>query len=114
MKNKCEVSFGSRRSVSNKAGWTDRIVEKNSLLDCSLLSENISPRFENFYEKNSQDSTILQLKSQILTLTNNCLGLNDFNQKLKLKLEEKGKKCSELEEKNKTLNEILLKIEEEK
>jgi hypothetical protein len=114
MKNKWEVPFGSKSDISNIIGWTDCAVERNSSFDFSLLSENMTPKFENIREKGSNENTVVQLKSQIISLTNNCISLNDINEKLKQHIQVEEKKYIELEEKNKILYEIISKTEEEK
>ena len=114
MNNKWERPFGTKGKIPNIAGWTDCIIEKTSSIDSSLLSENMTPKFETICEKNNQEAIILQLRSQIMSLNQNYIKLTENNSKLKQELDEKKTELEILEEKCNKINEILLKNEEEK
>lgn len=113
MNNLWETPFGSSR-VKGIAELTDCIVDKNSSLELSLLSENMTPKFESLCEKNSQNVNVGQLKAQIQSLTQSCGKFSEKNAKLKQDLARVSSECSALEEKYSNLYRIFTQSEEEK
>jgi predicted RNase H-like nuclease (RuvC/YqgF family) len=113
MSEKWETDY-ERQNFLTLAGLTDCMVEKVSSQESSILSENLTPKFESISEKNSQDPFIVQLRMQLSNLSQNYTKLNEKYQRCQQELEEKKQKVVTLEEKLKGLRTILETNEEEK
>ena len=99
--------------IANIAQLTDRLVDKSISDESSVASEDATPTFEGMTEK-TQSSTITQLKSQIMALTQNYSKSVSKNSKLRKELVKAKSELSELREKYQNLHEILIQNEEEK
>lgn len=103
-----------KKNNKNLANWIDCLVDSASSFESSVISPNQTPKFESLSEKNSQDSSVLHLRSQLQVLTQTCDSLKDKTQRLQQDLSEKDQKIQSLEQKNRNLIQILEKNEEEK
>ena len=113
MNKKWENLFEGRGKVLNISQRTDRLVDTSNSDESSVLSEDSAPNFEGISEK-TESSTISQLKSQIMAVTQNYSKSISKNLKLRQELTKAKSELSELNDKYKNLHEILVKNEEEK
>ena len=103
-----------KKKNKNLANWIDCLVDSASSFESSVMSPNQTPKFESLSEKNSQDSSVIQLRNTVQTLTQTCECLKDKTQRLQQDLLEKDQKIQSVEQKNRNLIQILEKNEEEK
>lgn len=114
MNEKWNSTLNSKNNNKKLANWIDCLVDSVSSVESSMISSNQTPKFESLSEKPSQDSSVLQLRSQLQIMTQTCDSLKDKTQRLQQDILEKNQRIESLEQKNKNLIQILEKNEEEK